>query len=513
MFSSRTAISAAVGCALVAPLFMFGGAVAGNAGTSVSVVSASGFTENGIPPNGEVYVGAATTTSYPAFENEMGGTTGVHRTYYQSSGVSSAVNTAMADHAAGRVPWLSFKLPHSWAEMKNGAGDAWAQDLANKLGALDGPVWVAFHHEPEGDGPPADWVAIQQRLSPIFRAKPNIAYSIILMGWNQFYGTNPDHSLNTLWPGKEHVDILGFDPYNWYDTTNNGSGKKSYTWTELDEYYAKITTWLANTGNSEVEWAIAETGYSDSAASATQNMLAPNGKRVSTRGPGSEWLSRAYDDMRARGGIALSYFNVTAATNNEPEDWTWLLYHDKKKPIFSGLLDRAARYGVPGSNPSPSATPAPTLTPTPSPPSSAAPTPAPSPSKTATPTPTAKPTPSPTKTATPVPSQPAPSAKPTPSPTTATKPPKRPKAVRSLRVKVSKNGEGSVSWRAPTAPVMGYIVRMGAGKKAMVSELKWEAQSAPTASFRAKKGYYTVQVASYSEGGFSSIRSKTVRVR
>ena len=47
---------------------------------------------------------------------------------------------------------MSFKLPHSWGEMAAGAGDAWAKNLAARFGRLNGPVWLAFHHEPEGDG-------------------------------------------------------------------------------------------------------------------------------------------------------------------------------------------------------------------------------------------------------------------------------------------------------------------------------------------------------------------------
>ena len=93
--------------------------------------------------------------------------------------------------AHDRVPWLSFKLPYSWADMANGRGDAWAKDLANQLGAVNGPVWVAFHHEPEGDGPIADWVRMQQHLSPIFRAKPNIAFTVITTGWDTFFAGNP----------------------------------------------------------------------------------------------------------------------------------------------------------------------------------------------------------------------------------------------------------------------------------------------------------------------------------
>ena len=282
---------------------------------------------------------------------------GIRRSYYQASQVSAAVDRARADLVAGRVPWLSFKAPASWAAMATGAGDAWAQDLANRLGGLPGPVWVAVHHEPEGDGPAADWKAMQQRLSPIFRAKPNIAYTMILMGWNQFFANKADQSLDVYWPGKQYIDVLGFDPYNWYDTSNS-SGAKNYTWTELREYYTKITAWLDATGNSEVKWAVAETGYTDTAAAMPQNGTAPNGKRVSALGSGADWLTRAYDDMKAMGGIALTYFNVSAATNNEPADWTWPL-NTTKTTTYTRVLANSDRITDPTTDPS-------TPTPTPS---------------------------------------------------------------------------------------------------------------------------------------------------
>ena len=78
--------------------------------------------------------------------------------------VASAVKTAKADAAKNRMPWMSFKPPYSWADMAAGKGDAWARDLATKMKAVGGPVWVAVaprargrrrHPAVEGDaGPP-----------------------------------------------------------------------------------------------------------------------------------------------------------------------------------------------------------------------------------------------------------------------------------------------------------------------------------------------------------------------
>ena len=57
-------------------------------------------------------------------------------------------------------------------------------------------------------------------------------------------------------------------------------------------------------------------------------------------GTGADWLTRAYDDMKAMGGIALTYFNVSAATNNEPADWTWPLNPTKTTTYTRGSSDR-----------------------------------------------------------------------------------------------------------------------------------------------------------------------------
>ena len=116
-----------------------------------------------------------------------------------------------SDLAHQRVPWISFKLPYSWAEMAAGRG----RRLGPRRGPagsprLDGPVWVAFHHEPEGDGQDiTHWTAMQERLAPIVRsAAPNVAYTVILTGWNQFYGPK-DYSLTSLWPRDTKIDLVG----------------------------------------------------------------------------------------------------------------------------------------------------------------------------------------------------------------------------------------------------------------------------------------------------------------
>ena len=187
------------------------------------------------------------------------------------------------------------------------------------IGHPSGAVWVAVHHEPENESADLqDWKRMQQRLAPIFRAHPNIAFTIILMGYHQFAAPtiNPKLSMDTLYPGPGLVDVVGIDPYNWYGTLAS-NGEQITTFTELKTYYTKIAAWAASVGG--VKWAVAETGYTDLAAQ----------RDVS-------WLSRAYDDMRAAGGIALTYWDNQFNAQN-----SWRLNGAAKRAEFATVLARS----------------------------------------------------------------------------------------------------------------------------------------------------------------------------
>lgn len=291
-------------------------------------VLAPGFTSRGVPTTGKTLFGSVVQNpdSAALLEYSYGARMGVRRTYWNSGAVDASVSQARTDLDRGRLPWMSYKVPLSWAKMASGAGDAWAKGLANKLATLPGPVWVAFVHEPEHDGPAADWKRMQQRLSPIMRAKPNIGFTTILMGYHQFIANNgkgtPGMTMADYWPGTKYVDVAGFDPYNWYGTVKS-NGQTQTTWDELKIYYNKFKAWSAANGN--VKWAVAETGYTHKAANKD-----------------AAWLTRAYDDMKAAGGAALVYFDVAPSLNGENSSWTWPLTITPKKDAYRGVLKRAA---------------------------------------------------------------------------------------------------------------------------------------------------------------------------
>lgn len=274
-----------------------------------------GVSERGIPKCGALFgAGFSDASDMAATEKTAGRPLGVRRTYYQGNQVDNAIKTVKADLAAGRLPWISFKAPYSWAEMANGAGDAWAKDLATKLSKVDGPVWVAVHHEPQGDGKMANWTTMQERLAPIIRkGAPNAAYSIILTGWNALYGPAEDR-LENLWPDTK-VDVAGFDSYNQYGIVKNGKTVTKHT-DLANDYFKLFDAWAKK---KDLRWAIAETGYSHAAAK-----------------DNPKWMAQTYDALEAQGGIAMTYFN---STRNSVTDWS--LSNDAKKKAFVTELKAA----------------------------------------------------------------------------------------------------------------------------------------------------------------------------
>ena len=258
---------------------------------------------------GSAYGGNADPTTW---EGDMGHRLGVRRTYYGGSQVDKAVSVSKADLALDRIPWISFKLPYTWSEMASGKGDAWTRDLATKLSKLDGPVWLAFHHEPEGDGDIKQWTAMQARLAPIVRsAASNVSYSIVLTGWNQFFG-EAQYSLDSLMPKNTKIDLLGIDVYNRYGAPTNG--KISTVMTDMEGSYYKPTNTWAKSHN--VAWAVAESGYTDSAA---------------VKDP--QWVQRTFNELKANDGVAFTYFNSTLNSTAN-----WALSTTLKKASYATAL-------------------------------------------------------------------------------------------------------------------------------------------------------------------------------
>jgi len=252
-----------------------------------------------------------------ALERRAGSPLGVRRTYYRGDQVEYAVTTARADLAAGRLPWISFKLPLSWEDMAAGLGDTWTTDLAQQLSELDGPVWLAFHHEPEGDGDMDAWRRMQERLAPIVRATAsNVAFTVILTGWNQMFGS-PDYRLSRIWPRDTKIDVAGFDIYNEFGVRKHGSTIDE--WPRMRRsYFQPLSSWARR---HDVAWGLAETGITD------------QGFRSSPR-----WIQRSFRSMRSHGGVAFAYFDSPLNTTA-----SYALTSSAKIGSFTRTVARGAR--------------------------------------------------------------------------------------------------------------------------------------------------------------------------
>lgn len=190
----------------------------------------------------------------------------VHRTFFQwDKRATSMVSMAKDDLVNKRVPWVSVKPP-SWAEMAAGTHDAAIDDMLKALAALNGPVWLTIHHEPEGGGAsgntpddsagPAGHLAMNERVRQRMTAlkTSTIALAPILMSytWQSVSGRNPE----SWWkPGV--YDFLGIDHYQDSESTL------------VNNAWATVRTWAKAKG---VEIAVGEWGMRGTDAAAGQRL-------------------------------------------------------------------------------------------------------------------------------------------------------------------------------------------------------------------------------------------------
>jgi hypothetical protein len=240
------------------------------------------------------YAGATVsgTASMPEREAYFKQTLPIHRTYWGPSNVNSGITAAANDVKAKRLPWISFKLPANWTVMADGGQDAWVNSIVDRLDAINGPVWLAFHHEPENDGQSlTEWTRMQRHLGQLVKAHKsnNIAFSIIVMGWHQVYGAAKYH-LENIWPGDGLVDIIGQDPYNWY-WTPKPNGAMNTQMSDMQPYWTAFDNFAKAHG---ARWGVAEIGYNNEAAQKD-----------------ATWITNAFTSMRASGGVGMSYFDTS----------------------------------------------------------------------------------------------------------------------------------------------------------------------------------------------------------
>jgi hypothetical protein len=279
----------------------------------------------GDPGPGKLYHGAALhltpTTTIAGFEASNNVKLGVYRRFYQYTQLSDLLADAAFDLSQDRLPWVSMKAPLPWSDVAAGAYDSWLQSIAAGIAGLSGPVWFCLNHEPRGDGPAADFVAMYDHAAPILHQAPNLCLTSILNGYS-FTGGDPDPR---VWY-TDGADIIAFDRYNewWtYDTTlkvnHDGAADKYRPWSSAATVFSTIDV-IQSWGKPT---AIAEYGL-----------------HYAWQEPGKskQWLADAYNYALAHGAAAISYFNSDQNAPRgawfmdkyyKPPDWT--LYADSER--------------------------------------------------------------------------------------------------------------------------------------------------------------------------------------
>jgi hypothetical protein len=155
------------------------------------------------------------------FEDLVGRKLAVKRVYYSwRDAFPTDLEYWLKDR--GTTPILSWTTSINgvpivtWANVAAGRYDATIDARAADLKAYGAPLFFVFHHEPEGEGDPDDYIAAYRHVHDRFVADgvTNVSYAWVLMDYTFRIGP----AAADLWyPGDSYVDVIGSDQYNWYD--------------------------------------------------------------------------------------------------------------------------------------------------------------------------------------------------------------------------------------------------------------------------------------------------------
>ena len=286
--------------------------VAGTAAASlVTTTSASAATARfaGDKP-GRIYLGASTQQDLQATLSRTG-PLGLRRTYYKWSDVDREIKNIKADHAAQRMPWISFKPETTsrggWAAIAAGRGDAALRTRARAYAGLTGPVIVTFNHEPHNDstGTPAEFAKAITRIYDVFKSETslkNVVFTPIIGDW-AFNPINkqvdPEEFLTG--PVLDRIHMCGVDLYQ------NRSGQA------YDVRLGRIFDFLDKRGHSQMPVGIGETACSTDLAG---------------QDPAAWWKASWAFAVKSGRVPAISYFN---SQHNNNSGNTWLLWETSAK--------------------------------------------------------------------------------------------------------------------------------------------------------------------------------------
>ncbi len=285
---------------------------------------------------GKVFLGACAH----GFDSTVArtGALGLQRAFFRWNDGSREDKVIKANHAAGRLPWVSFKPPVSsggWAAVASGQYDADIRARAQRYAALSGPVIVTFNHEPQTDkaaGTPAEFVKAWIRIHDVMKSATglkNVASAPIIGEW-VFNPINKQHNPEDYVTGPmlDRAHFLGLDVYQ----TKNGA--------TYDSRLGNVFDYMDAKGHTTKMVGIGETG-------ATNSYGSPSGAAWWT----SSW---AFATANANRVGAIAYFNSLAHNNSGNN---WLLWESQAKlDAFKASLRSPGLAAKIGASPATSAT-------------------------------------------------------------------------------------------------------------------------------------------------------------
>jgi hypothetical protein len=226
------------------------------------------------------------------------------------SGYQAAITKVGQDIAAGRVPWPSFKLTTNgatktfdatWAQAAAGTVDSRIIQILDGMSSAaggKGPIFVTWHHEPNGDGQTAaNYLAMNRHMQSLMAAYPNIVHvgAVLSAGYWQMSQGGGWNAVD--WMRSDSCDLFGLDIYNPWSPAN---GK---AWTTVDQTWrlGGIAECLAIDPNKPI--AIGEWGV----------------RTRPTSGETATWMQQSYDYCRNANVAVMAYWDSVVSGD---EHWT-----------------------------------------------------------------------------------------------------------------------------------------------------------------------------------------------
>ncbi|MDQ3627440.1 MAG: hypothetical protein M3419_01180 [Actinomycetota bacterium] len=261
---------------------------------------------------GRIYLGLSQAAADLTSTEATLGRLGVHRSYFGFDDGRREDAQILADHAAGRLPWVSFKPPGTgpgaWGSVASGHADEALRARARRYAGYRLPSVVTFNHEPSNDlsGTAEEFVAAYARVHDVMQDETGlgtVSFVPILGDWE----INPRNDLGR--PEQFLTDdVLDRSAFVGVDLYQNASG------TGYDERLGRLVDLLEGWGRPDLMLGIGETGCTDAFGE-----------------PGAvQWWEDSWDWVLRepdRVGV-VSYFD---STRNSKADVVWPLAESQAK--------------------------------------------------------------------------------------------------------------------------------------------------------------------------------------